>query len=267
MAKNMSFLPEDYLQARIARRTNILCLTLFAVVMVGIVGAFFVVARQLSEEKARARQVDRQMEEAARRLHQLDELQAQKAHMMRKARTTAMLVEPIRRSVILAELINQMPTTLSLVELDLDTRVARDATPRPRTSLDRAKDEAKARLLEIHEPEIPPTEVTMSLTGVAPTDVQVAQFMAAIARQDLFRDVNLLVTEATTIEDQTMRKFRIELMVNPDVDLTALEPTLVQRELKQNPMGGTIQINEHGQLVVPEASAETVSDAGTGLAD
>jgi Tfp pilus assembly protein PilN len=261
MAKNMSFLPEDYLKSRLERRTNVICLTLFAVVLMGTIGAVLMQARKHAQERSLTRTTDHQMDEVARRIEQLEELQQRKGVMMRKARVTSMLIERIPRSVILAELINNMPTALSLTELELDTRVVRDAAPKAKTAMDRAKDKARANLIEADEIEIIPTSVTMNLAGIAPTDVQVAQFITALNRHEMFRDVNLLVTETATIEEQTMRRFRIELTVNQDLDMTSVEPTLVQRELKQNPMGERIQINALGQLVMPDEPAASVSDA------
>lgn len=265
MAKNMSFLPEDYLKSRLERRTNIICITLFVVVLVVTVGAFLMKKRHLAEAEALHRSTRRQVEDAARRIEQMEELKTRKAQMMRKARLTAMLIERVPRSVVLAELINNMPPALSLVDLELDTRIVRDMTPKAKTAMDRAKDSAKARLAaDVEEIEVPPTQVTISLSGVAPTDVQVAQFITALNRHEMFSDVHLLVTETTTVEDQTMRKFRIELVVNQDIDITTVEPTMVKRELKQNPMGGNIQINQDGQLVMPTATTPVTDATGAG---
>ena len=50
-SSNSSFLPEDYLERKVELRTNFIYLTLFAVVIVGVVGAFFVTNRQWAEVK------------------------------------------------------------------------------------------------------------------------------------------------------------------------------------------------------------------------
>ena len=41
-----SFLPEDYLAQKTERRTNLICLTLFAIVMLGVFAAFWITNRQ-----------------------------------------------------------------------------------------------------------------------------------------------------------------------------------------------------------------------------
>lgn len=257
MAKNTSFLPEDYLDKRAARRTNVVCLVLFILVMGGVVGAFFVTGMKRTEVRALQAQVNRQFEEAAARLEQLEDLQARKEEMLRKAKVTSVLVERVPRTLLLAELINHMPATLSLLEFELETKVVRSG-PQPRTSLEREK----ARLAKQAEPEVqvPETEVTLSLIGVAPTDVEVAQFMTSLSKHELFNDVGLQFSEQTTINDQPMRKFRLALQLRQEVDVQEIEPTKIARQLKQNPMDDQIRIDGSGQFVPTGQAAVPVSD-------
>ncbi|MEE9212834.1 MAG: PilN domain-containing protein [Phycisphaeraceae bacterium] len=266
MAKNMSFLPEDYLEKRTQRRTNVICLALFVVVMSGVIGAFFVTDAQSSELRTREIGVNQRFEEAARRIEQFEQLQKSKQAMLRKAKITSVLIERVPRSIVLAELINNMPTTLSLLEMELETRVIkpRRASGVARTALDRAKRAAAKAAPDI--PEIKPTEVKITLVGAAPTDVEVAQYMTALSRSALFENVNLLFSEQTMIEEQQMRKFRIDLMVNQNIDPQNLSPKMVRRVLQQDPMNQKIQIGTDGMLVVPTepeegASVVPVSDA------
>src|SRR5690606_11013014 len=90
--------------------------------------------------------------------------------------------------------------------------------------------------------EVPQTEVTINMVGVAPTDVEVAQFITAMSNHPLFRDAILQYSERTTVAEREMRKFGIAMRLNQDVDLRKVEPTMVKRELKMDPMSGTIQI-------------------------
>lgn len=254
---NASFLPEDYLEKRIQRRTNIISLLLFAVVMAGVVGAYAVTDRQRVEVGVLQKQVNNRFEEAAKRLEQLDQLQHKKEQMIQKARVTAVLLERVPRTMILSELINNMPSTISLLELGLDSHVVQ--TPmRAANAMDKARQEKKARKAEEKsgqpEPEIKECEVTLAVQGVAPTDVQVAQYMTALGRSLLFTDLNLAYSEEVSIDDQVMRRFRIEMKINQDVDLQKVEPTMVRREIKANPMGDSVQVDSHGKLVVPTAS-------------
>jgi len=236
MADNMSFLPEDYLARRVARRTNIICITLFAVVLAGVVGAWFVTTRQHGQIADQREEVAAAYDHAAKQLQQVEELSQKREQMVRKASITSQLKERVPRSLILAELINHMPMTLSLIELELE---AKDAAPAeaPRTSLARAR----ARLAEKQDvgDDVVPVITVLNLTGVAPSDTEVSQFLRELREHELFVGESLQYSEQVEIEKQPMRKFRIELEINPAVDVSNIEPTRIARqELKMDPMGG-----------------------------
>lgn len=235
--EKMSFLPEDYVERRIERRTNLICLTLFAVVLGGVIAAYFVTNRHREEVRAERRAVNVAYTEAAKRLEQLDQLQKRKQQMLRKAQITSMLIEPVPRTFLLADLINRMPKTLSLIDLKLTSKVV---TPmvhvdRHRSALinKTAEDEKKK---DADEDPVPKYRVSLSIIGVAPTDVQVAQYMASLSHSPLMSDINLVFSEETQIENTPMRRFRIEAVLNPNADVRSLKPGAIPQELKKNPM-------------------------------
>lgn len=246
MADNQSFLPEDYLEKRAQRRTNFFSLTLFVIVMAGVVGAFYVTDQQRRDVRKMQQTVNEQFEVAARQLDQFEKLQAQREQMVRKAQVTGTLLERVPRSVLLAELINSMPPNLSLLDLKVDTKVITRA-PRPTTAMERAKlnNDAKNAKPEFQAPE---TQVDITLTGVAPTDVQVAQFMSTLGSNDMFAEQHLGFSEETTIQKQNMRKFRVEIQLSPDMDVNKHKPKLVKRDEIPNPMSDTMELSLENQL-------------------
>ncbi|GAB4194712.1 MAG: hypothetical protein Kow00105_08960 [Phycisphaeraceae bacterium] len=249
MAINESFLPEDYLQRKIAVRTNAICITLFVLVMAGVVGAFFVTDRQRAEVRKLQAQIDDQYREAAKRIDQLEQLQKDKKLMMQRKKVAEVLVERIPRSVILAELTNLMPSTLSLLEFDMETHVLKTA-PRPKTAIQREAQNNQKNRKKLEEPQLPevkPTELGLTLVGVAPTDLEVSQFLAQLNRHPLFENIYLLYSEDATIHDREMRKFELELTLNQQ-----LPPDKINfaQQLTMDPMGETIQINQQGERVL-----------------
>jgi hypothetical protein len=258
MPKDMSFLPEDYLERRAARRTNLIALTLFAVVMVVVVGAWFVTDRQRREVLAQREAVALQFEEEAKKLEQLDELRGQKTEMERKAEIAAVLVERLQRSVVLAELINHMPATVSWLEFELETRTLRRAAP-PSTALQRAQQRNAASVAaQTAAPRPPETQSGIKLVGVAPTDVQVAEFISALSTHAAFRNVSLQYSEQAKVQGAELRKFEVEMMIQNDVSDHDLRPARVPRQIKLNPMAETIQIDEDGRLIVPDKAVASV---------
>src|SRR5689334_6027551 len=85
-------------------------------------------------------------------------------------------------------------------------------------------------------------DVTMKLTGLATTDVQVAQFISKLSGSPLFRDVNLVVTEVYQLpnnagiqtNEAVMRRFQIELSMNPNADV----------QLKDQPKTAAVELGK-----------------------
>lgn len=247
--KDMSFLPEDYLERRSHRRTNILSVTLFIIVMGGVIAAYMMSDKARAQAAAERDQVNGQFAEAARKLEQLQELQARKKQMLRKARLTGTLLERLPRSVILSQVINNMPASMTLFDLELETKVKK-TTSRSRTALAKAKATAAAKN---KLPQMQDVVVSLMLVGVARTDLDVASFMAGVKGSPLFDNVNLVFSEQVVIEDEKLRKFKVEATVDHTADLGQFDPALVKRDLKQNPWGGTISIDENGNMQAPKA--------------
>lgn len=258
MANNESFLPEDYLQKKIATRTNAICITLFVLVMAGVVGAYLVTDRQRGEVRQLQADVDEQYREAARRIDQLEQLQKDKKVMEQRMKVVEVLIERVPRSVILAELTNLMPSTLSLLEFDMETKALKTA-PRPKTAIQREaeKNQKDRKKLAEPEPEAIPTELQLTLIGVAPTDLEVSQFLAMMNQHDLFRNIFLRYSEGTTVQDREMRKFEVELTLNQDIAPHSLD---LDADLPMDPMGDTITINDQGERVLSDPKVKTVTN-------
>lgn len=243
---NMSFLPEDYLEKRIELRTNVICLALFVVVFTAVIGAYFVTNRQRTEVKQLHDEINAEFQEAANRITQLEQLQQRKQDMIRKANITRTLLEQVPRTLILSELINRMPPNLSLLNLELETKTTQVSTGKA-TALEEAKSKAKAKKDKESKGSsetVAVTDVLLKLVGVAPTDVEVSDYLESLGECDLLRDVSLSFSEEIKIGEKTLRKFQFGMKVQPDVDVNELEPTKVARNLKRNPMGPTVDPRE-----------------------
>ncbi|MEX2671881.1 MAG: PilN domain-containing protein [Phycisphaeraceae bacterium] len=232
---NMSFLPEDYVERRIEQRTNIICVSLFVIVLSGIGAAYMVTTAQRAEVKQQSADVDAAFAEAAKRLEQLDELQGRREQMLRKAQVASTLLEPVPRTFLMADLINRMPPTLSLFEVELKSKLLQASVTRritPKSALAKAGEEEEEDVLAT----VPRHEVTLAMTGVAPTDVQVAQYMSTLSNSHLVKDVDLVFSERTEVEEVTMRRFRIDMTVDPAADVRRIDPLRLDRKPGRNPL-------------------------------
>ena len=126
---NLNFVPDDYAQSNESRRTNLIYLVLFAVVMTALGGSFASIkirqhACRTSEELINAR-----MTEIQEAIMQFEELQTKKRDMMKTAVTTIELLEPVPRSILLASLTNNLPPGVSLSEVHLIQQQSKVNTP------------------------------------------------------------------------------------------------------------------------------------------
>ena len=230
----LSFLPDDYLERKQRRRTNVICAILFCIVLGAIGSAFWVTEKSMREIDAQAATVDQQYTEAAKKIEQFQELQEKQRTMAHQAELTASLLEKVPRSFVLAEITNGLPTGISLLDLSLDAKVVTNA-PVAKTAFDirKAEIDAGKPLSGIASAQPRVYDVTMRATGIAETDVQVAQFITKLNKSPMLKDVNLLYTdEYTTGSEKTikLRKFQIEMSLNPNAQI---DPETIKQHQEQ----------------------------------
>jgi|SRR5687768_646837 Tfp pilus assembly protein PilN len=219
----LSFLPDDYLARKAIRRTNVIFAILF-LLTVGAAGAGFTYAKKGVKVAREANDIARNDKaQAARPIEQFQKLQEKQRTMAMQAELTSSLIEKVPRSFLLAELTNSLPTGVSLVDLVLDSR-KRSAPPpaAPKGSFEvKAAGTAGAKPAA---PQVQPIlyDVTMKVTGIASNDVQVAQFITKLNASRLLRDVNLVISDEFKSGDDKLRKFQIEMTLNPSAEIDPL---------------------------------------------
>ena len=77
---------------------------------------------------------------------------------------------------------------------------------------------------QTQQPPPPSTEVAVDLVGLAPTDGQVAAFISELGKSPLLTDVNLVYSEEFKNNDEVLRRFRVEMKINPDADIRNTSP-------------------------------------------
>jgi hypothetical protein len=223
----LSFLPDDYLARKAQRRANVICAGLFVVVMGAMGSAFTFSERSVRAVERQHAEVDKEYADAARRIEQVRQLQDKQRQMAQQAELTASLLEKVPRTFVLAEITNALPAGTSLLDFVLDAK-RRNVPPPPaaaKTIFEQkqqeiAKEQAAKKAAAEHALQPRLYDVTMKLTGVADTDVQVSQFITKLNRSPLFKDVNLLISDEFQRDGQALRKFQIELMLVADADVS-----------------------------------------------
>ena len=210
---SMNFLPEDYVEKRQAARAAVVFIGLLLVVVGGIVGAYLFT--QL-HNKAVFDEHDRivaQYEEASKKIQEAQELQKQKELMVQKAELATQLMEKVRRSALLGELTTLLPKGVTFISLDLKSHEMQGA---PKQQSDMAKANG---VTDYHAPVM---DVTINLVGTAPTDAEVAAYMAGLQKSTLLTGVSLIYSEEfkkTKEDNKSVRKFSVEMHLDPAADL------------------------------------------------
>jgi Tfp pilus assembly protein PilN len=228
----LSFLPDDYLANKAQRRTNAICGMLFLVVLLALAAAFALTERPLAASRRANALVAAQYADAARPIEQFHQMQEKQRQVTAQAQLSASLLEKVPRSFLLAEITNALPAGTSLLEVSLDSKArpqgspgAGGAAPKTQYELKKAALEAKTSGVAAGPPLAEPKilDVTLRVTGMTNTDVQVAQFMSGLSRSKLLTDVNLVVSDEYEHDKHMVRKFQIEMQVNPDAEVEHAE--------------------------------------------
>ena len=229
---NINFVPDDYAQSTESRRTNLIYLVLFAVVMTALGGSFTAIKIRQRGYSASEKLVNARMTEMQEAIKQFEELQAKRGEMMKTALTTAELLEPVPRSILLASLTNNLPPGASLLELNLvqkqpkqNTNVATTSkyqaaqaqkkTPQSQAS----QQDAQTQFSMLENPE-KTLETHISIGGMAPSDLQVAAYIKRLSNSSLLDNVALVESKECKIEENTFRQFKLTAMLRKNVHLT-----------------------------------------------
>ena len=214
---SMNFLPEDYVEKRQAARAAIVFIGLLLVVIGGIVGAYLFTQWNMKGVFEERDRVNAAYEDASKKIAEAQELQKQKELMVQKAEITTQLMERVRRSALLGELSRLLPPSVNFVGLDLKTHELMSA-PKPPTDIEKIRRAAEGGIADYKPPTV---DVTLTLTGTAPTDGEVAAYMSALQKSALLTNVSLLFSEEfkKNKDEKVMRKFNIEMHLDPTADL------------------------------------------------
>lgn len=212
----VDFLPEDYIEKRQSTRSAILCIGLCIIVMTGIITTYLLTQRNIHSALREYEEVTRQFNDASKLLSDMQNVEKERTRMLQKAEVTAMLQERVPRSRLLEELTRLSHGQAKLLTIELKSREI--AVRQPVTELQKTKKKMTAnKVPEIPRP--PELEVGVELTGVAPTDGHLATLISSLSKSSLLMDVNLVYTEEYKIKERLMRKFRVDMKINRDVNL------------------------------------------------
>ncbi len=217
----VNMLPEDYVARQVQRRANMVCLVLFAAVMTTMLTAAFVSQRSLRNTSEVWERVNNSYAEAGKLIQQMHALEAVRQRMFKKANLTAGLLERVPRSYLLAMVTAALPEGGSIREFKLTTKRNQTqvvtATGKKTRYGEAAAERAAAAKSDSR------LEVSMTVRGLAATDVEVARFMANMARCPLMETVEIAYSEQKKFMDVVVRDFQVVMRLKENADVLGVE--------------------------------------------
>lgn len=215
----INFVPNDYLQQRQSSRVNMLYLLLLAALLGAIAMTFGFIKIRQKAVAAEMERLNERMIQAKEQIAQLEELKTKGKTMLKTMMMTAELIEPAPRSVILAGLTNTLPAGVSLLDLTLTEKEIKITPPAPSYHDKSASSAAKAKSSLSEEPQTR-IETTLELMGIAPSDLEVAAYIARLGSSVLFGEVELIESKEQIIDNFKFRQFKLKTMLKPNLSLT-----------------------------------------------
>ena len=220
-----SFLPKDYVQGKHEMRFVAITVSLFVIVMLGVVGAFLVTNQRWTSVREQQQVIAAEYESETAKLEQLKLLETQREEMLSKARITTTLLETAPRSVLLSELVTSLPEEATLLKAQLTSkRIKQSPSKAAAAEAKKAKTGSRSKSKKKDEDKKPPVvlppkfEYTLTSTGVAPTNNEVADYLRKLQNSPLLEKVELAFIQQTKLEDLALRRFEIIAKLPDDAD-------------------------------------------------
>ena len=218
----INLLPDDYADRRRRHRANLFCMVLFVCVMAGVGAAELVSRSSLANARGVLQRVNHDYTQAGLLIDQMRDLEAQEVALRRRAELTAGLIERVPRSSLLAAVCQALPKHSCLHEVTLEQqRVIRRTGDAPSSSSGRS---TRFQTMSGQAPAASGEEVVtvLEISGLASTDVEVARFIANLARCPLVATADLVYSQEKTAaqggSDDASRKFQVKLELKPGAD-------------------------------------------------
>jgi len=201
----IDFLPERIKIQRSRRHRLVRQGYLLAICVLGLAVLGYVRQGRISKAKAELQMLDERTTNIRNQLNLLDILQRQQADLMTMKRIDDKLGSSVSALYILVELGRIQPIGMALRELKMETMTVRIPISRAdRTHTSATATQAGARLKK----ERMVKRVRLTITGLAPTDVDVANFIGQMSASPLFEKVNMGYAKNAEFRGRSAREFQ-----------------------------------------------------------
>jgi Tfp pilus assembly protein PilN len=217
MIPSIDFLPTSYHQKRQAQQKTLwrrgVSVVFVALIAAGAFGQWQSRLRlQTTRDGLRKQVADMTIQLAGRDAikHKIEQLDCQ-------ANLIACLRVHTRPTHVLAAVVSSLPEFVTLTELraayDADASSALRLPPANQQQTEAAQKSAAQIDLDQLQEDARQNSLFVTLAGIAPDDVAIAQYLVALQETHTFDDVQLHYTDQYTLRDHPLREFEIRLRV------------------------------------------------------
>ncbi len=206
METGIDFLPDRLRAQRARRRRLVRQVNLLVLAAAAFATWIYFCGRRVSEARAELGLLEDRSANVRRLLDQQADLQREQAELRLKERISSRLGSRVGPLDVLAELERVLPAGVSLMSLDLDG-------VQETTAAELVKDRGAVLAPGAAPKECTVNRLRLVLTGVAPADVDVANFIGQMASSPLFEDVSMGYVRGRSLAGHKAREFQVSCHV------------------------------------------------------
>lgn len=204
----LNFVPDNYAQQKLARQATLLSALLAAAVLVALVMVVVVMGMADDQVEETRLEIESQESSATASVAKWEQLRNDRQALLGRASGSAQLLTALPRSVVLAEVVRALPPRTTLIKFSLGDKTIRIIGGK---KAQKKSVRSRGRLIRKDSPKMfrEYSETSLQVIGLAPTDVEAAQLIAALARSPYFDNVELSYSEDMKHNDHVLRRFEI----------------------------------------------------------
>ena len=200
--REVEFLPEWYPKVRKRRRVLALQAWVTLILVCGLGLWMLLVQRNVRAQELTLTHLSNDLRQSETECQRLDDLLAMQRQLGQQDQIFVKIGRPIESTHVITTLAEIMPPDMALLGLSLDSQ--EQAVPSRTGLAARAQAEKKEK----------ESKLNFRLHGVAPTDVDLAEFLAKLTARPFFKRVELIYSHERQDAGRVMREFEVAFAID-----------------------------------------------------
>lgn len=198
--REVEFLPEWYPKVRQRRRVLALQAWITLILVTGLGLWMLLVQRNVHAQEITLTRLGNELTQSESECQRLDDLLALQRQLGQQNSIFVKIGRPVESTHVITTLCDIMPQDMALLGLSLDTH---EQLVNPTGLAARVAQEQKRKESKLH----------FRMHGVAPTDVDLAEFLAKLTARPFFKQVELIYSHERQDSGRVMREFEVAFVM------------------------------------------------------